>query len=212
MRARTPSLEAPYVWIDPFEEQAKRFDRPQTEASVSALETAPAVLKPDVTTEAGAAAVLGAESTAPTSLVPEDLRDRPAPKRARPPRKGSKAAVAAAEAAAEAEVTTAPMPLSPDVIADPDAALPQSDTPEPDIEVVPVPAKKTRSRKKKTDEVVAEAAAEPVADIAAEPAVAEVAPEPAPEPVKELEPVVAEVDPHEIGAPPEKPKRGWWRK
>ena len=219
VRARTPSLEAPYVWIDPFEEQSRRQDpRPQADTSVAALEAAPAVLTTKAVVEAatatvlGAESVLGAENTAPTSLVPDDLRDRPAPKRARPPRKGSKAALAAEAAAAEAAgEVTAPMPLSPDVIADPDAALPQSDTPEPDIEIVPVaPARKTRSRKKKTDEVVVEAAAEtPVAETAPEP----VAVEPvAPEPVKELEPAVAEVDPHEIAAPPEKPKRGWWRK
>ncbi len=141
--------------------------------------------------------------------MPEDLRDRPAPKRARPPRKGSKAA-AAAEAAADdtASEITAPMPLSPDVIADADAALPQSDTPEPVAEAAPV-KKATRSRKKKTDDVAveAEAVAEPVA-VAPEP----VAAEPAPAPVKVLEPAIAEPDPHEIAAPPEKPKRGWWRK
>ena len=204
VRARTPSLEAPYVWIDPFEEQAKRQDqRPQ--GDVAAPDTASAGLKPEAVT----ASVLGAESTAPTSLVPEDLRDRPAPKRARPPRKGSKAA-AAAEAAADdtASEITAPMPLSPDVIADADAALPQSDTPEPVAEAAPV-KKATRSRKKKTDDVAveAEAVAEPVA-VAPEP----VAAEPAPAPVKVLEPAIAEPDPHEIAAPPEKPKRGWWRK
>ena len=205
VRARTPSLEAPYVWIDPFEEQAKRQDaRPLAEAQA----TAPV----ELTT----AAVLGAESTAPTSLVPEELRDRPAPKRARPPRKGAKSVTADAASAAEtvtpeAEVT-APMPLSPDVIADPEAALPQSDTPEP-VPPEPVaeaaPAKRaTRSRKKKTDDVEA-VASEPVA-VAPEPVAT--APEPEPEPEKVLESVVTEPDPHEIAAPPEKPKRGWWRR
>ena len=203
VRARTPSLEAPYVWIDPFEEQQKRFDtRPHAETSVTALEAAPAVLAPADAVEAAAATVLGAETTAPASLVPEELRDRPAPKRQRPPRRGSKAA---AEAAEMAEVT-APMPQTPDVIADEAAALPQSDTPEPAIEEVPV--KKTRSRKKKVEDAPApESAPEPVAEAVA-----------APEPEKELETVdaapaaPAEPDPNEIGAPPEKPKRGWWRR
>ncbi len=209
VRARTPSLEAPYVWIDPFEEQAKRQDarpepRSDTRPQAVAADTAPVEL-----TTSPVAGVLGAESTAPTSLVPEELRDRPAPKRARPPRKGSKAA-AAAEAAAEAEVT-APMPLSPDVIADPEAALPQSDTPEPEAEAAPV--RKTRSRKKKTDEVAVAAEAAAPEPAVMETALEPVAPEPAaPEPEKVLEPAVAEVDPHEIAAPPEKPKRGWWRK
>jgi len=210
VRARTPSLEAPYVWIDPFEEQAKRPDpRQEPRAQAEASDTAPVVL-----TTAPIAGVLGAESTAPTSLVPEELRDRPAPKRARPPRKGAKGvtaqAVTSEAVTAEVEIT-APMPLSPDVIADPEAALPQSDTPEPAAEAAPV--RKTRSRKKKTDDAPAEAvvAVEAPADVIA------TAPEPEPvvvepEPVKELEPVVAEVDPHEIAAPPEKPKRGWWRK
>jgi len=196
VRARTPSLEAPYVWIDPFEEQAKRQDqRPHND--VATHDAGPAVLKPEAVT----ASVLGAESTAPTSLVPEDLRDRPAPKRARPPRKGSKAAAAAADDTAS-EIT-APMPLSPDVIADADAALPQNDTPEPVAEAAPA-KKTTRSRKKKTDDVVVEA--EMVA-VVPEPVVVA-----APEPAKVLEPAIAEPDPHEIAAPPEKPKRGWWRK
>ena len=208
VRARTPSLEAPYVWIDPFEEQARRQET-RPEPRQDARPQAEAQAAPVALTTAPVAGVLGAESTAPTSLVPEELRDRPAPKRARPPRKGSKAAAeAAAEVVTEAEIT-APMPLSPDVIADPEAALPQSDTPEP---VAEAPARKTRSRKKKTDDVAvaAEAAPEPaVMETALEP----VAPEPvAPEPEKVLEPVIAEPDPHEIAAPPEKPKRGWWRR
>jgi ribonuclease E len=51
--------------------------------------------------------------------------------------------------------------------------------------------------------------------MAAEPLTTAPEPEPvaaAAEPEKVLEPAVAEVDPHEIAAPPEKPKRGWWRR
>jgi ribonuclease E len=192
VRARTPSLEAPYVWIDPFEEQARRQDqRPHADTSVVALEAAPAVLTPQDAIEAAASEVLGAESTAPTSLVPEELQGRPAPKRARPPRKGSKAAAeVAAEPAAETPAETA--------------------APEPVAEEAAAPVRKTRSRKKKTEDAPVAAEA-----MAAEPLTTAPEPEPvapAAEPEKVLEPAVAEVDPHEIAAPPEKPKRGWWRR
>ncbi|MBW8733640.1 MAG: ribonuclease E/G, partial [Asticcacaulis sp.] len=50
VRARTPSLEAPYVWIDPFEEQQRRFvdgGRPaRAETSAAAVESVPAAFDP----------------------------------------------------------------------------------------------------------------------------------------------------------------------
>ncbi len=203
VRARTPSLEAPYVWIDPFEEQQKRFeddsrDRPRFE-------------KP-----ADSASPLGEAGTAPTSLVPEDLRNQPAPKRQRPPRRGrTSGRVAGLDAASPVEpdhsesLTTAPMPTSTDV----DSGVTPDLEPEtaPAVTVLePLPAqpvRKTRSRKK-------DVAAEAAPDVAT--AVMEPEPAPAPEPrvleTVAAEPVPAEPDPNEISGAPEKPKRGWWRR
>lgn len=224
VRARTPSLEAPYVWIDPFEEQQKRFEneRPRHEAPVQAQ---------DVVQEGP----LGAESTQPTSLVPEALRDQPAPKRQRPPRR-SRGGVDAANPVAPDQsesLTTAPMPTSHDVdsgvtpdlepesaasiapIAGAEIPAEVGDMAEPVIaeavEAAP-PVRKSRSRKKAVPEAVAEALAveAPVPAPVTEKVLETVAVA-APEPVA-AEPVSAEPDPHEIAAPPEKPKRGWWRR
>ncbi len=94
------------------------------------------------------------------------------------------------------------------------------------------PARKPRSRRKPkaAPEAEAEAAAEPaaVADVAPEPepepVVAETPAEPEPKPAKAVKAAKAapaasvapaapaEPDPNEITAPPEKPKRGWWRR
>ncbi|WP_031236774.1 Rne/Rng family ribonuclease [Asticcacaulis sp. AC460] len=209
VRARTPSLEAPYVWIDPFEEQQKRFE--QTERTRDFTATTASVSS-EVSVAAAVVQVLGAEVTSPTSLVPEDLRDQPAPKRQRPPRR-RKGGVDAADPVTpdhSESLITAPMPTSTDV----DSGVASELEPETAPAVVaiepeaPAPAKKTRSRKKAAPVVEAQETA--VEDLT--PVVAEVAPEPEPEPVKVLEPVAAEPDPNEITAPPEKPKRGWWRK
>ena len=86
-------------------------------------------------------------------------------------------------------------------------------------------ARKSRAKPKKAEEVVeaapeapseaVEAAPEPVVEAPAP------APEPAPEPVVAAAPepapapepaAPAEPDPNEITAPPEKPKKGWWRR
>lgn len=228
VRARTPSLEEPYVWIDPFDEsQGKRAPQPgEAPDGFDVIEVAAEA--PTIAADAPeATSVLGAATQAPTSLVPEDLRDQPAPKGKRPPRKRrGKAEAEVSEtvtvAAEPAVMETAPEPLTdavPEVVAESVA------------EEVVKPARKTRSRKKKTDEPVAEVAAEPA--LAAEPAVMETAVEPAPveaivetapepviaEPVLESEPMggsfaptAPEPDPAEINTPPAKPKRGWWRR
>lgn len=231
VRARTPSLEEPYVWIDPFDEsQGKRAPNPgETPDGFDVIEV-PAEAVEGGETEA--ASVLGAATQAPTSLVPEELRDQPAPKGKRPPRKRrGKAEAEAVEAPVEAveaeaiEVATGE-PVAMETALEPVAEV----AAEPVAEEPAKPVRKTRARKKKTDEPVAEAAPEPV--VAAEPAVVETAPEPVAEPEPVVEAVVAapepelateivggsfapaepEADPSEISTPPAKPKRGWWRK
>ena len=243
VRARTPSLEAPYVWIDPFEEQQRReqsesSDRPQRNPAPVSAESA-----------------LGAESTQPTSLVPEALRDQPSSKRQRPPRRsrrGESVVETPVDEAAAAN-TAAPMPLTKDVYTDPEAAFAASEPPhlsvEDDVPVEATPVRKTRSRKKVVEAqaeapvaveapvveepVVEEPVAEPVkaparasrsrakkvveAVAVAEPVITETVAVAAPEPVVAAPvaaaPVIsAEPDPNEISAPPEKPKRGWWRR
>jgi len=240
VRARTPSLEAPYVWIDPFEEQQKRFEQTPREADASrqALKEASA---PKAAIAAAVTSALGAETTHPTSLVPE-AAGAPSARRPRP-RRNRKGAPETTEAVIKEAVehvivdeiaaanNTAPMPLTHDVDVDSEAAFAASEAPVLQEEEAK-PVRKTRSRKKVAEaevepkaEVVAEAAPAPVATKAprsrggkkvAEPALAEVvvatpteAAPVAPEAVAAPEPVT---DPNEIGAPPEKPKRGWWRR
>ncbi|MBP2158170.1 MULTISPECIES: ribonuclease E/G [Asticcacaulis] len=237
VRARTPSLEAPYVWIDPFEEQqqqqAARPARPAVApmgdvagvaaaGAIGSTSTAPVVNQP-----------LGAENTQPTSLVPDDLRNQPAPKRARPPRKGRNV-VTTEEAPAE-PVATEAAPLEAveaelppvEVRARPKRsrkkaevaeAVEPTETVVADVAepVVARPARATRSRKKAAETPSIVAAQE--TDLTAlDPVI--VAPEPALAVAKELETVVAEpapaaIDPNDISsaAPPEKPKRGWWKR
>lgn len=241
VRARTPSLEAPYVWIDPFEEQQQQQpqSRPARPAvahmgeiagvaaagAIGSTSTAPVVNQP-----------LGAESTQPTSLVPEDLRNQPAPKRARPPRRGrnvvtteeAPAEAVVAESAAPVEVVEAELPpvevrarpkrsrkktdaVEAEAVAAPEAIV--ADVVEP---VIGRPARASRSRKKAVDTPSIVAAQE--TDLTTlDPVI--VAPEPVLAVAKELETVVAEpepatIDPNEISgaAPPEKPKRGWWKR
>ena len=98
----------------------------------------------------------------------------------------------------------------------------------PEVEETPKKPKRTRSRAKKaapdvvaeaapeTAEAVAEAVTESVGVAPPEPVV-EAAPEPAPAPEPEVVVEVAatapaEPDPNEITTPPEKPRRGWWRR
>lgn len=122
---------------------------------------------------------------------------------------------------------TAPMPLTHDVYVDPEAAFAASEPPMIAVEEVK-PARKTRSRKKAADiEGVESAPAEGLVETAAAPVKARASRAKAEK--KVLEPVVAEpvitetvavtlpepeivADPNEISAPPEKPKRGWWRR
>ena len=196
VRARTPSLEAPYVWIDPFEEQQKRFEQPRDAGGrPPRVETvAPARSE---TSAVALTSALGAESTQPNSLVPEALRNQPAPKRPRPTRKPRNAVSDGADVAAEpVAVAAEPMAVAAEL---------------PPVQVTDEPRKRaTRSRKKADTAVATISEAQDTLVDALAPVIA--APEPALKIEKVLEPVVAEHDPNEIVAPPEKPKRGWWRR
>ncbi|ESQ76478.1 ribonuclease E/G [Asticcacaulis sp. YBE204] len=224
VRARTPSLEEPYVWIDPFDEtQGKRPPEPgETPDGFTVIELPTETV--EATTEAvtEAASVLGAATQAPTSLVPDDVQSQPAPKGKRPPRRRKTAETAAPEAVAETVETPVEVVSEPVVEPDTVAEAPVEES---------KPVRKTRSRKKKVEEPVVEVettAVEapvevPVAEVAetavpevSEPVVTpEIVPEPEAVPLTGSfapETVTVEADPAEIVAPPEKPKRGWWRR
>jgi len=214
VRARTPSLEDPYVWIDPHEEHQKRFEnaKPDTPSAETVTET----VARDVS-------VLGEATQSPTSLVPEDLQSQPARRGKRPPRRGrrgSPSETAVAEDTATEAVVTEPVAEA----AEPVAETVAEASPEPAEAEVSKPARRTRTRRKKAEapaEAETPSEAEAIRPEAApvmavetppepaitSPAVTTYEPEPAAEPVASSEP-----DPAEISAPPAKPKRGWWRR
>jgi ribonuclease E len=139
-----------------------------------------------------------------------------------------------AEAVAEAapvEAVAAAEPFEAPILAPPVIAAPPADVwvELPETEEAPKKPKRVRSRGKKAAaetveaapeavEAVAETVTESVAVVPPEPVVepvVEAAPEPtpAPEPVaEEVAAAPAEPDPNEITTPPEKPRRGWWRR
>lgn len=130
----------------------------------------------------------------------------------------------------ESATVEAAEPFEAPILAPPVIAGPPADVwvELPEVEEAPKKPKRSRARGKKATETsveaidtVTEVAAEAPAPETAEPEAVEVAPpaptvEAAPEPgpvveaVEEAQP--AEPDPNEITAPPEKPRRGWWRR
>jgi ribonuclease E len=143
-----------------------------------------------------------------------------------------------AEVAAEAEdanVIPFPAPGAPEAEAAPAASGEPAEEvwvelpPAPEPAAKPARARRSRAKAKPAAETVAEPAAETVADAAPvpepvappEPVAAEAEPAPAPESVVEAEPVAEAAPAPEpepvaiagvISSPPEKPKRGWWRR
>ena len=200
VRGRTPSLDDPYVWFDPINPHG---DAPRAERTepVEGLATV---------ADAG----------------PDGEREGGRRRRRRGRGRGERGAGQEARAATEG------MTLEGDI--DAPAATRADETAEEaaPVEIAEAP-KRRRVRRKAAADVAAEAAPEPVeldippaeaAEATAEP---EVEPEPeagpAPEPVMVTEPAARpepEVDiaamiaddPAQIAAPPEKPKRGWWRR
>jgi ribonuclease E len=194
VRARTPSLDAPYVWIDPFEEQQRRFEN--TEPTVRPERHRPhdQVKTQDVlgdiapySTPAPLGQDMADAGLQPTSLVPEALRDQPARRGKRPARRG--------EMAPATMVTEEP--------ANTNDAPPAAE--EPVVAVSPEP-KKRPSRARKAKAVPMETTPESVAvndDIQGHIALVETPP---------AHVISIEPDPAELTAPAEKPKKGWWRK
>ncbi|MGH7026053.1 Rne/Rng family ribonuclease [Brevundimonas sp.] len=226
VRGRTPSLDDPYVWFDPIN-PAPRSERAPIEASEARDVEAVADERPEgeraereggrsrrrrgrgrgrdrggLTHEAKVEdrAVneglppVGSPDTPIATIIPaeEDVANAPetvveaveAPKRRRVRRKVSAdvAAEAVIEAPAEAEAEPAAVPAQ--------------------LDVEPVIAAKV--------EAAIEQALAPEPETAPEP-VSVVESTPAPTPEVDVAAIIAE-DPNQIVAPPEKPKRGWWRR
>ena len=186
--ALTPPAPTPTLEIEPTPAPVADA-RPRGRRRKAAAEAAPVETAPDLAPDL---------AVAPDLATTEDgLEASPAPKRRR-----VKKADAPIEAAAEA--------------AAPEAVAPEAVATETVAEAVAEPAPKPkRARKAKVAEPVAEA---PIAEAPAPVAVEFIAPpaetiaEAAPAPVAAPEPAAAaEPDPAEILAPPEKPRRGWWR-
>ena len=213
VRGRTPSLDDPYVWFDPINPE-------RTEAVGSGPVAAPSAADVDEHPENEGGGERG----------PRSRRRRG---RGRGRDRGAEQGLTP-EAKVEASATNEGMPTdgSPDT--------PMAVVVEETIEVAPVtlaeePKRRRVRRKVATGDTAAETIpdvtpdeAEPVAEPAVldvtpeeaaaaiealpEPMVAAVAePQPAPQPEVDVAALIAE-DPNQIVAPPEKPKRGWWRR
>jgi ribonuclease E len=205
VRARTPSLEDPYVWFDPLNPE-----RPaRAAAAVSQTRDVEEHVNERPEGEIGA--------------------EREGGRRRR--RRGRGRGGLALEVKGEARATNEGMPPdgSPDT---PPAVVISSE--DADAPVAPAEPKRRRVRRKAsasaTEASDAPATVEPnEVETEGEPVVLEPVPEPEPEPQPEVEPepvVVAEPvpapepeadlaaiianDPNQIAAPPAKPKRGWW--
>ena len=198
VRARTPSLEDPYVWFDPLNpERPARGEAPARDAEESLGERPEGEigaereggrrrrrrgrgrggLGHEVKVEARATnegmPPDGSPDTPPAVTIPDETAETPAvpaePKRRRVRRKASASATEASDAPATVEPNEVETQGEPVVL---DVA------PEPEPEPEPEPV------------VLAE-------------------PTPAPEPEADLAAIIAN-DPTQIAAPPVKPKRGWW--
>ena len=213
VRGRTPSLDDPYVWFDPINPE-----RTETVGSgpVAARSAADADERPENET--------GGE---------RGSRSRRRRGRGRGRDRGVEQGLTQ-EAKIEARATNEGMPTdgSPDT--------PMAVVVEETIEVAPVTlAAEPKRRRVRRKVATGDTAAEPIPEVmpdeaepVAEPAVLDVTPEeaaaalealpepiaaavaepkPAPQPEVDVAALIAE-DPNQIVAPPEKPKRGWWRR
>ncbi|MDB5438348.1 MAG: ribonuclease [Caulobacteraceae bacterium] len=185
----TSESSAPIAQTEPAPPRPEREERPREDRRGRGRGGRPAVQAPSDEIWVELPADQAQPSAAPEASQPEAAAtDTPAAK----PRRGRAKAKAEAAPEVEVQVQVQPSPVA-------------ADEPpiEPIVEAVATPAKKPARSRAKAKPV--EAAAEMVS--AAE------APTPvAPEPVPVVEPVPVEPDPHQITAPPEKPKRGWWRR
>jgi ribonuclease E len=217
VRGRTPSLDDPYVWFDPINPDRTEAGGDGAAATTSRANGVEGVgERPDGET--------GGERG------PRSRRRRG---RGRGRDRGAEQGLTQ-EARVEARATNEGMPTdgSPDT---PMAVIVEESTEVAPVTLAPEPKRRRVRRKVATGDT----AAEPIPDVTtdeaepvAEPAVLDVTPEeaaaalealpepmvtavaepkPAPQPEVDVAALIAE-DPNQIVAPPEKPKRGWWRR
>lgn len=216
VRGRTPSLDDPYVWFDPINPERAQ---PAAEGAPLAADDVDEVVGERPEGEPGGE---------------RNGRSRRRRGRGRGRDRGSEAGLTH-EVKVETRATNEGMPPdgSPDtpmaVIVEPEADDAPAAVEEPKRRRVRRKASASATEATATDDAVepneVEPGAEPaVLDVTPEEAVVEqaveaaepaqpavVAPVPAPEPEIDVAALIAE-DPNQISTPPEKPKRGWWRR
>ena len=220
VRGRTPSLEDPYVWFDPINPERTEAAGGNTVAATSATDV------DEVVGERPEGEIGGERG-------PRSRRRRG---RGRGRDRGSEQGLTH-EVKVETRATNEGMP--PDGSPDTPMAVVINDAADAAPVAVAEEPKRRRVRRKVSASATTDSAAEPTSDVepneiepAAEPAVLdvtpveaaaeiEVAPEPevaavveptpAPQPEIDVAALIAD-DPNQIVAPPEKPKRGWWRR
>ena len=220
VRGRTPSLEDPYVWFDPINPERTEAAGGDTVAATSATDV------DEVVGERPEGEIGGERG-------PRSRRRRG---RGRGRDRGSEQGLTH-EVKVETRATNEGMP--PDGSPDTPMAVVIDDAADAAPVAVAEEPKRRRVRRKVSASATTDSAAEPTSDVepneiepAAEPAVLdvtpveaaaeiEVAPEPevaavveptpAPQPEIDVAALIAD-DPNQIVAPPEKPKRGWWRR
>ena len=220
VRGRTPSLEDPYVWFDPINPERTEAAGGDTVAATSATDV------DEIVGERPEGEIGGERG-------PRSRRRRG---RGRGRDRGSEQGLTH-EVKVETRATNEGMP--PDGSPDTPMAVVIDDAADAAPVAVAEEPKRRRVRRKVSASATTDSAAEPTSDVepneiepAAEPAVLdvtpveaaaeiEVAPEPevaavveptpAPQPEIDVAALIAD-DPNQIVAPPEKPKRGWWRR
>ena len=187
VRARTPSLEAPYVWIDPFQElqnsrESNPEDRPRHNQQPkphpqTALKSEGGRLEGPVSLADPVDSVTG-----PVPLI-EASSSEPTRRRPRPSAKSRK-------------------PLEPAQAADSVTVDEAAETPNtatyPEIATVDAPETVTKLEKKQVR--------------GRKPKVTPSDPEPVSEPEVKIASVFELIDANELSEPPSNPKRGWWRR
>lgn len=232
VRSRTPNLDAPYVWIDPFEEQSKRFERPdRPERPERSQSVQPQINGADDTNIANEGV---SEDTSQNRKMSrrERFKER---RRRREERPEGQTQIETNDAGDNTETdalieatTQAHDPLGSTM---PETLAPSSLVPK-GVDITPVKRGKRPPRKPKP-EMVSEDVRTTVEDVetvsevvtsaieavtVAVPELKELPTEPdMPETATasvahELALAEAELDPAEITSAPEKPKKGWWRR
>ncbi|CAN7196425.1 Rne/Rng family ribonuclease [Brevundimonas sp. LjRoot202] len=219
VRGRTPSLDDPYVWFDPINPERPQAARAETSETAASDVDEVVSERPageaggerggrsrrrrgrgrgrDRGSEAGLTHEVKVETRAtnegmppdgspdtPMAVIIDDEAEAPVPAAVEEPKRRRVRRKTSASATADSAIETAIEPNEADTLAEP--------------AVIEVPA---------TETAVVEAAepkAEPVPAAVAEPVAA-------PQPEVDVATLIAE-DPNQIVAPPEKPKRGWWRR